>query len=108
MTLSAPSRVRKDARFEPKKPDGFCCRLTMSFEPGARAKPAGGEHRLIALGQKLVPDLLAHRRPPPRSSSPRGWPILEAEAGGSPWSRTCNVNVIRDLGEILIVAILIT
>src|SRR5207249_10989441 len=30
-------------------------------EPGARAEPAGGEHRLVALGQKLVPDRLAHQ-----------------------------------------------
>src|SRR6202011_2444985 len=35
-------------------------------EPGAGAEPAGGEHRLVALGQKLVPDRLAHG---PRSLS---------------------------------------
>ena len=31
---------------------------------GAGAKPAGGEHRPVALGQKLVPDALAHHGAP--------------------------------------------
>src|SRR5439155_15761023 len=51
-------------------------------EAGAGAEPAGGEHPFVALGQKLVPDRLAHRRSPPR-----GWRILRAEAGDLPLSR---------------------
>jgi hypothetical protein len=41
-------------------------------EAGAGAEPAGGEHRLVALGQKLVPHGLAHRRSPLGMAHPKG------------------------------------
>src|SRR5580704_950916 len=37
MTLSQPSSVRYEARFVPKKPEGFCFLITMSLGPGVIA-----------------------------------------------------------------------
>src|SRR5437763_7813582 len=54
-TLSAPSKVRYAARFEPKKPDGFCFLITMSLGPGAIGAT-------ISLPSRLLPG------PPPISA----------------------------------------
>src|SRR5579872_6290738 len=62
----APALDRLEDRFRPlaaKRPiDVDDEQRRPLAETGPRAEPAGGEDRLVALGEKFVPNPLAHRR----------------------------------------------